>query len=286
VKRVERITKRTLWALCEQIKKGDFEPVGFELTFSDRNQLDSLKIKLTEEESIQLQGRIDRVDLYEEEDKLMVKVIDYKSGKTAFDLMSVYYGLQIQLAIYMNAAMELMGREHPGKDIIPAGILYYNIDDPFVEKSDYVEESILRELKMNGVVNSNMEVIKHLDNSFQGEGPEVRPSVKSNIIPVETNKDGHLTKRSSIAEPAHLKAMEGFVKNSIQQFGRKILDGSVDIKPYLMGKRSACDYCTYGSVCGFDTKLEGYNYHNLNSLSNQEVWNRILKEQEEKNGGA
>jgi len=279
VKRVERITKRTLWALCEQIKKGDFEPVGFELFFSDRNQLDSLKIDLSEEESIQLQGRIDRLDLFEEKDKLMVKVIDYKSGNTAFDLLSVYYGLQIQLAIYMNAAMELMEREHPGKEIIPAGILYYNIDDPFVEKSNHVEESILHELKMNGVVNSNMEVIKRLDNSFEGEGVEVKPLVKSDIIPVETNKDGYLTKRSSIADISQLKAMESFVNDTVHQFGRTILDGNTDIKPYQLGKRSACDYCAYRSVCGFDIRLDGYKYRNLHALSNEDVWHKIIEKQ-------
>ncbi len=279
VKRVERITKRTLWALCEQIKKGDFEPAGFELSFSSQNQLDSLKIDLSEKESIRLQGRIDRLDLYEEKDKLMVKIIDYKSGNTAFDLLSVYYGLQIQLAVYMNAAIELMGREHPGKDIIPAGILYYNIDDPFVEKSDHVEESILKELKMNGVVNSNFEVIKRLDNSFNGEDDRVRASIKSDIIPVETNKDGYITKRSSVAEPSQLSDLKGFVKDIVYEFGRKILDGNTDIKPYQMGKRCACDYCAYSSVCGFDTRLEGFRYHNLNSFTNEEVWNKILEKQ-------
>lgn len=282
VKRVERITKRTLWALCEQIKKGEFEPVGFELFFSNQNQLDSLKIDLSDEESIRLQGRIDRLDIYEEQDKLMVKIIDYKSGNTSYDLSSMYYGLQIQLAIYMNAAMELMGREHPGKEIIPAGILYYNIDDPFVEKSTHVEESILRELRMNGVVNSNMEVIKRLDNRFAGEGTQVRPSVKSDIIPVETNKEGYTTKRSSTAEISQLKAMEGFVKNTVHQFGRKILDGNTDISPYQMGKRRACDYCAYSSVCGFDTRLEGNQYHKLRSLSNEDVWHKIMEEQTDK----
>ncbi|WMJ86181.1 helicase-exonuclease AddAB subunit AddB [Anaerocolumna sp. MB42-C2] len=279
VKRVERITKRTLWVLCEQIKKGDFEPIGFEVFFSGDNELNSLKIDLSENEGIRLLGRIDRLDIYEENDKLLVKVIDYKSGNTSFDLLSVYYGLQIQLAVYMNAAMELMEREHPGKSVIPAGILYYNIDDPLVEKSSHVEESILKELKMNGIVNSSGEVIKHLDNSFLSEGEELRPSVKSDVIPVETNKDGYPTKRSSIADQYKLKAIEKYVKDTVYHYGFDILDGKTDIKPYQMGKRSACDYCIYNSICGFDSKLNGYSYRNLASLSAEEVWDRIMKQQ-------
>jgi len=124
-----------------------------------------------------------------------------------------------------------------------------------------------------------MEVIKRMDNSFQGDGIEVKPSVKSDIIPVETNKDGYLTKRSSIAELFQLKAMEGFVKDTVHQFGRTILDGNTDIKPYQLGKRSACDYCAYRSVCGFDVRLDGYNYRNLHSLSNEEVWYKIMEKQ-------
>lgn len=280
VKRVERITKRTLWALSEQIKKGDFEPLAYELFFSEKSSLNRLKIDLSEEEGIRLQGRIDRLDLCEEEDKLMVRVIDYKSGSTSFDLLSLYYGLQIQLAVYMSAALELMGREHPDKEVIPAGILYYNIDDPLVDKSSNTEESILKELKMNGIVNSSAKVIKHLDKTFQTEGEQIRPSVKSDVIPVESNKDGFPNKRSSIADSNRLKAMEDYVIETVKRFGDDILKGNTDIKPYQMGKRTACDYCTYKSVCGFDTKLNGYAFRNLHSLTADQVWEKLTKKQE------
>ncbi len=284
IKRVERITKRTLWALCQQIKKGDFEPAAFELFFSDQNQLNSLTLDLSGEERIRLQGRIDRLDIYEEKDKLMVKVIDYKSGNTTFDLLSVYYGLQLQLAIYLNAAMELLERENPDKEVIPGAILYYNIDDPIVEKSDYVEASILKELKMNGIVNSNTEVVKHLDHSFKSEDGGIMPSVKSDTIPVESNKEGLFTKRSSVAELAQLKSMEDFVKETVSRFGRKILDGDTGIKPYRMGKRTACDYCPYNSICGFDIRIEGNSYRNLHSLSKEDIWEGMV-ERRNRNGG-
>lgn len=276
VKRLERITRRTLWALSEQIKKGDFEPAGFELKFTGRNNLDSLLINLSEEESIRLEGRIDRLDICESEEEVFVKVVDYKSGSTSFDLLSLYYGLQIQLAVYMNAALELLEKEKKDKTVIPAGILYYNINDPFVEKGGDREENILRELKMNGIVNSNEEVIKHLDNGFGKAGDPIRPSVKSDIIPVETNKDGFPTKRSSIADLSHLKAMKEFVKGSIYRQGRKILDGNVEIKPYQLGKKSACDYCNYKSVCGFDSKLDGFFYHKLQEFPKDVIWDKII----------
>ena len=96
------------------------------------------------DEDLLLRGRIDRMDLYETEDKLYVRVIDYKTGATAFDIQSIYYGLQKQLAIYLSAAIEFLSKQYKDKEIIPAGIFYYHIDDPIVAKSDQVDEDIYK----------------------------------------------------------------------------------------------------------------------------------------------
>lgn len=284
VTRVQRITSRTLWALTEQIRRGEFEPIGFEVFFGEDNGLSTLNLELEHGEMLKLRGRIDRLDIYEEKDKLQVRVIDYKSGATSFDLKKLYYGLQIQLALYMNAAMELMSKEYE-KEIIPAGILYYNIDDPFVNKGDNIPEEMLKLLKMNGIINDSKEVIIRHDKSFlkgdnnsedgnSGE-KEISPSVKSLIVPVETNKDGFLTKRSSTANVSELNNIGEYVKNEVKESGEKILEGDTSITPYKMDKKSACDYCPYRSICGFDNTIEGYEYKKLKSFSKEEIWEKI-----------
>lgn len=133
-KRVERITDRTIWALAEQVKKGDFVPSGFEVSFSAIDNLKAMKIRLSEDEELLLKGRIDRLDLCEDEKHVYVKIIDYKSGNTSFDLAALYYGLQLQLVVYMDAALEMEERKNPEKTAVPAGIFYYNIKDPMIKK--------------------------------------------------------------------------------------------------------------------------------------------------------
>ena len=59
-----------------------------------------------------------------------MKIIDYKTGNTSLDLVALYYGLQLQLAVYLDAAVELEQKKHPGKQVEPAGVFYYHIDDP------------------------------------------------------------------------------------------------------------------------------------------------------------
>ena len=272
-RRVENITQRTVWALQQQILKGDFVPVGFEVSFSAADNLRAMKIALSEEEELHLRGRIDRMDVCEDGGHVYVKIIDYKSGSTSFDLAALYYGLQLQLVVYMDAVMEMTEREYPEKEIVPAGILYYNIQNPVIQKEgsqsqEEIEAEILRKLRMNGLVNSELEVIRHMDQSIQKE---------SDIIPVVL-KDGDVQEaKSSVANRERFEKLRGFVHEKLKQAGREILDGEIGARPYKNGPRTACDYCPYHAVCGFDRKTAGYEYRKLRSKKTEEIWEEICQ---------
>ncbi len=295
VNRSKRITNRTIWALNAQISKGDFVPSAFEVYFSPDRGLQSLNISLSQGSSVKLNGRIDRIDIYKEDDKVMVRVIDYKSGTTNFDLLSVYHGLQLQLAIYLNAAVEFLNKLYPNQKIIPAGILYYHIDDPIVDKNADVEASILKELKMDGIVNGDEEVIIHLDNSFKElynedkddnsedskdqtftEYLKLKGGVTSNVIPVKTNKNGSFSKDSKVVSDEELGAIENYVTLVVKDFGENILAGDTRVEPYQLKDFTACSYCPYDGVCGFDPKVEGFSYRKLSGLKEDEIWERIF----------
>lgn len=264
IKRIERITVRTLWALCSQIKQGAFEPMGYEMPFYH-----------IPDAALSLRGRIDRLDLYETEDRIYVRVVDYKSGSTAFNIESIYYGLQQQLAIYLSAAMEYLKSRQEGKEIIPSGIFYYHIDDPIVAKSEQAEEEIFKALKMNGLVNEDKSVIGLMDQKLAGPDGQLRASMKSDIIPVETNKEGELSKRSSAAEENQIRALLDYVNRKLVEDGRQILQGDSRLNPYRSGDKTACDYCEFRSACGFDPRLPGFSYHNLAKKSVEEMKEEI-----------
>ncbi len=105
--RMKDTIRRTVWALTIQVQKGRFTPSDFEVSFSQADHLEAIRFQLTEEEKMRLRGRIDRVDTCETDDKVYVKIIDYKSGNTTFSLLNLYHGLQLQLVVYMSAALEL-----------------------------------------------------------------------------------------------------------------------------------------------------------------------------------
>lgn len=271
ITRMSRILTRTVLTLQKHLKQGSFQPDDYELSFRFAEDLDSIHVDLSEDEKMHLQGRIDRIDVSEDAEHVYVKVIDYKSGNRKFDLAALYYGLQLQLVVYMNAAMEMESRKHPDKEIVPAALLYYHIDDPTIETpveltDEQINEQILAKLRMNGVVNSDPRVVERLDRYMQD---------KSVVIPVEKKKDGSFSARSSVLSREEMQLISSYVDAKIRSIGREILDGKIAANPYEKGNEEACTYCAYKKVCGFDGSIPGYEKRQLEDLDKQALMQRM-----------
>lgn len=257
--RMKQMLRRTVWALTKQLAAGDFLPSAYELRFEN--------------------GKIDRVDICADEDKVYVKVTDYKTGSKAFDVVSLYHGLQLQLMVYLDAAVKLEEKRNPEKEVIPAGVFYYRIQDPFVEKPEKrpdneqektaIQKGILKELKPDGIINLKDDVIKHLDCNVQGE---------SLAVPIKFNKNGSLSKTSKAVSEDAFRAMMKHALKKVEEAHGKILSGDTSALPYRKGTESGCDYCSYRHVCGFDLKVPGYHYRELGKMSKEEALAKMQQE--------
>ena len=276
IKRMKRILKRSVWAMHEQIRAGKFVPGGFEVSFTAVKDLGSVNIALSDTEKMHLRGRIDRVDVCEEEDRVYVKVVDYKSGNTSFDLVALYYGLQLQLVVYLNAALEMEKKLHPEKDIIPAGIFYYRLQDPLLEGDheqtpEQIQEELLKKLRPEGLVNADPDVVERMDAAF---------TKNSRVIPVGRKADGTWSAASCVADTRQLELLSGFVQKKLETLGKNILEGEIQAKPFKRKKNCACDHCVYADLCGFDRKIPGTAFRQLKEFSREEIWNAYNKEKE------
>lgn len=242
--RMKRMLEKTVCALTKQLAAGDFKPSAYELRFAN--------------------GKIDRVDTCEDGDCVYVKVIDYKTGSKSFDVTALYHGLQLQLMVYMDAALQLEQKKHPEKEILPAGVFYYRIQDPLIDrpKEGEEQESILKELKPDGMISLEKEVLEHLDHCMVGE---------SSVIPVKYNKNGSLSKSSKAVSAQDFYLMMKYAVNKVEEIRQKILSGDVKVNPYRRGTETSCDYCSYRQICGFDTKMEGYRYREIEAMSVDKV---------------
>ncbi|SET62460.1 DNA helicase/exodeoxyribonuclease V, subunit B [[Clostridium] aminophilum] len=278
IRRMTRIADRTAWALTEQIRRGDFVPEALEMAFTPREGLETMRIALGGDEFLDLHGRIDRVDLCEDENDLYLKIIDYKTGQVKFDLRSIYYGLSLQLPVYMEAALEKYRSRYPGKSVHPAGMFYYRIQDPLIDRNKAVEEetrkrALLEKLKMNGAVNADGNSVRHLDHGIAAEGTE---NYNSPVISAARSKDG-AAKGALVFDEDHFRALGKYCGFIMQDAGRKILEGSIEINPYKDGMKNACEWCPYHAVCGFDAQMDGFSFRKLPPLKAEDIWPRIGK---------
>lgn len=252
--RIKRLMRRSVWAITKQLEKGDFVPSGYELKFGS--------------------GKIDRVDICEEDDCVYVKVTDYKTGMKSFDITAFYHGLQLQLPVYLNAALKVEEKKFKGKEMIPAGIFYYRIQDPVVDRKDSdeeVEKSILKELRLDGLVNGDGEVLSHLEKDLSGT---------SVLYPVGKNKDGSLSRSSRALPGETFRAVLDYAEAKENRIKQEMYSGEVSAAPYELGDATGCDYCAYREICGFDLKLDGCGYRRLAKYSMEEAVAKMLTEVE------
>ena len=264
--RLKRVLTRAVWLIAEHIKRSSFEPMGYELGFGEGEKLPAITLELPSGENMILSGRIDRMDCLETAEGKYFRIVDYKSGSKQFKLADVYYGLQIQLITYLDAVSKSLAKES-GKPALPAGILYFKLDDPIVlggrgASLEEIERTIMKELKMKGLLLADVRLIREMDTSIDGD---------SLIIPARVNKGGDLG-RSSAATAEQFEIVKLHVRKLLYSLGEEMLKGNISISPYRRKRMTACSYCGYMSICQFDTKLTGNNYRNLYDKKDDEVW--------------
>ena len=269
IHRMKRILTRTVWAIHEQMKRGDYKQSGYELEFGKLDHLDEVHLDLGEGKVMNLSGRIDRVDTLETDDDIYVRVVDYKTGSTSFDIGLVYYGLQMQLTVYLDTAMALERKQHEDKQIKPGGVLYYHIKDPVVRvmDQDAGPKDLLEQLKLDGYVNDDKKALEGMDKTlFETKGQ----SVSSLVTNVSLNKSGEMSSKSQVMPNEDWSYLLHTTRERMKEFGKNISQGDVRIAPYKLGERVACSYCPYGTVCGFNPS-QGDEFRELPKVGRSDI---------------
>ena len=267
--RMLRLFLRSIRVLGQQMEAGDFRIAGTETSFSRKITIASDADGAGGE--MILGGRIDRLETCEAGDVTLVKVVDYKSGRVIFEPAAVYYGLELQLPLYLEAAVEEIRKK--GGNPAPAAMMYFNIADPLVDYAEGMTEEdlraeILKKMKGSGVVSADPEVLIRLDRSLH-------PGYSSQVIPAGFKKDGELTQASMVLQTEEFAALEKHADRIMEKAARSILNGYVRVNPVRYKTEDACRYCPYRPVCAFDSRIPGYRVRLLGSLSKDEVMQKI-----------
>ena len=270
---MKRVFRRTAQTVVMQVKAGAFEPAAAEMPFR-------LRLPLSEGRQMDLHGIVDRLDEAKAGEKTLLRIVDYKSSARKLELDSLYYGLSLQLFLYMQAALEKEQGRHPGQDFVPAGVFYYDMEDPLVpvstdEEAKSAEEKIIQQLRLSGLFKGTEEVVNAMDST---------PALtKSRAVLLALKKDGSIdeSKSSAVAEE-DFAMLAGYSLEKAKQLGGGILEGDVEASPARKGQKTGCDYCPYSSICGFDVRISGYSGRKLPSLKDKEVLAALRQSELEK----
>ena len=233
-RRIERTVRRAGRNIAAQLAGGRFRPMSFEMVFGKRGAA-PIMLELPDGAFVYLQGRIDRIDVLDEGEK-HIRVIDYKSGAKKFDPTMVYFGIQLQLLLYLAAALEQI----PGAQ--PAGFFYCRIADPTIKSESRIKEEIERQiakkLSLAGISLSDVEVLR-------AQGREHAAMITRDGAPSGTYK-------GSMTDAEGMRAMVGFARRKAAQLAAQVYSGEIGVLPAVCGQYDACSYCDYAAVCGFD----------------------------------
>lgn len=241
-----RAVRRAAWMFTRFARNTGFRASKAEVRFGDGDGLPPVMLTLSDGRKVALRGVIDRIDTWQQRDSVALRVVDYKSSDRELQPERMYWGLQLQLAIYLAAA------EH-GLHAKPAGAYYFRVQDPLVSSEDDIRESVERllakEWKLRGVTLAETEIVEAMN------GGEAGYAVSATL-----NKDGTVSKKGGLStDLAGMRAMMASARKTAAGLAEGIYRGQIDIAPAQIGDWFACEYCDYAEICGRDEGMKGWN---------------------------
>ena len=266
-RRLKKVILKSMEYIIQQLVYSDFNVLGTEIEFKNGGNYPPIVLQLENKQKIEIEGKIDRVDLAMGEKGKYLRIVDYKSSTKNINLNEVLYGTQIQLLIYLN---EMTINENANS----AGILYFNLVDFMLSANknltnEELEQELKKRYKMKGIILDDIKVIKMMDTKLD--------SGFSDLIPVYLDKDGNVSqKRSSTISKENFENLQKQVIKTVKDISNQILNGDISLKPYYdKNKKTPCEYCQYHSICNFNTKNKGNSYFYIPNLSNEEIFEKI-----------
>ena len=268
-KRLKKVIIKAIKYIVKTLKYSDFNVLNTEAEFGTGKNYDPIEVNLENGKRVQIIGKIDRIDIAENKDGKYIRIIDYKSSIKNIDLNEVVAGIQIQLLTYLDAVSKK-------EEAIPAGTLYFSLIDPVIKAknkhltSEQLEQEIRNNFKMNGLILGDVNVVKMMDNNLVNGN--------SNIVPAYIDKEGNLSKnKPSILEKGEFEKLQIKIEKVIKEISQDILSGQIQQKPIYLykNKKTACDYCNFKAICGFNPKMLNNNYNYVPNASKTEILEKL-----------
>lgn len=267
-RRLGKTVERVVDNVTAELRRSDFQPIAFELGFGSGKELPPVEVE-ADGVRLSVSGIVDRVDGWEHNGKLYLRVVDYKTGRKSFDLTDIYHGIGLQMLLYLFT-LEQRGQEYFGKDVVGAGVLYIPAREVLVTGNRDMDESVRRKeedktLKRKGLLLRDEEVLAAMAPAEDMD----------RLLPLKVKKDGTLS-GEGLASLEQLGRLNVHVKQILSEVGRELAAGTVDADPYWRGaEENACQWCPYAAACQFEEGKGGDCRRWSRSLKAKDFWDAL-----------
>ncbi len=240
IERLKAQAARLVLQLRREQAQSEFRPADYELAIGYGAQVEPIELRTPNGETVYVEGKIDRVDLFQKDGKSYIRVVDYKTGNKSFSLNDVFYGLNIQMLLYLFTVCKNGGNRY--ENPVPAAVMYMPADPNAPTTGPDPEADARRAYRMDGLVLDEPEVAAAMERELSGV-----------FVPVRANKDGSLRKDEKLASLEKLGRIESHIEKTVAEMAAALYDGQWDVSPVRSSSNfSACDWCDYASVCRRD----------------------------------
>jgi len=277
--RLERSVSMVVQNVVDELCVSDFQPIFFELGFGHGKELPP--IELTEGElTLSISGFVDRVDGWVKDNRLYLKIVDYKTGRKSFDFTDIWNGLGLQMLLYLFAL-----EEHPEAfgpyELVPAGVLYLPARDVVIAGSrsmpDELRQKLVeKELIRKGLILDDPSVLEAMEFPNEG-GPR--------FLPIRVRAKTGKVSGDALVSLEKLGRLKKHIQTILKDICLELHQGTISADPFWRGpNQNACLYCDYAAACHFDETLGEDRRRFIPSIRNSDFWSYLEEEGGELDG--
>ena len=262
--------------VAEELSASDFRPIAFELGFGSRGDLPPVEI-VQDGVTVSLSGFVDRVDGWVKDDRLYLRVVDYKTGRKRFDLTDVWNGLGLQMLVYLFTLKDEGRALWESREIVPAGVLYLPAHTVLVSGSRSMTEAERRRrqdagLRRSGLVLDDGQVLDAMEH-IGPEGPR--------FLPVRVSPRTGQISGDALVSAQRLGRLERHIGRVLGEIASEIAAGSIAADPYWRGpERNACRWCDYAAACCFEEGRGEDRRRWLPTVKGEDFWRAVEQQAE------
>ncbi len=257
-----KILKRVAWTFTKGARQSEFTTTHAEVRFGYEHGIPPIPLQLKDGSTVFVRGIIDRIDRYAGDEGVYLRVVDYKSGNTALHPAQIFWGAQLQLLLYLKAALSME------ENAAPAGAFYMHVADPLLpgeKEQAEIEDALARMLQLKGVMLKDVAILQKMDS---GTPPLTLPSC--------ITKSGEFDKRSTVASLEDMHRLIHHAATCAATLAEKMHSGLIKAEPLCAkGSSGPCEFCDYAAICRKNVSRAPENVRAMESMSFEELLEKI-----------